>query len=970
MFILLITSTVAAPISSAVESSGGGDNSDEENTSVEDNSDEENTSVEDNSDEENTSVEDNSDEENTSEEAPEGVDDEGSSDLVRGCPGGTLHSLEMYSGMNGQTSTLWVTLALAAAADNGEPVWSGGFASAKLPLAQDWNESRIQDDTTHFSSNAELYQYQTSGAGTPSPGGSQYIWMNTASSYPSQWSSPQNSNLDFDFNGLVGLFAFRHDFNLPNDAFNIQFSLSANADDFFIKDPNTGTNDFSIRQTSALNVPLTGLSPNPSDTHPNVMHIGSHLQNNPLFPATSSITTLGGVSDLSLVMFVENTRLMGALGYHFIVKYCIPEPTPTPFNIPAGGNLTQDCGANYDAGLVAHSSILDTGYRNPNGNMNANWYQSAQVDGTYSSGSNTIWSQANTKCDNGGPVHSQSLLNPSTYSLVSDNAPTLSEYSQWVWNGDYIKQNGLHEFGQVVDLQQIGMPNQYVITDLDVGVYFSADRSLISIDAYDFATMTPYGNVYTDVNTIQSSVMGYAPVIQYDKIIRSGNPNSNLIPLMASGAFTPTANSDLLVTFRVTDQEMLNTPQGQIEGVDPAGLRYSVLICIKWEDGLTPITPPSTSDDCESETESMYSGQDVTEIRALQRDNAGQTTWVQGVSTSPTSSIPAHFEPEPWQDMEVLRFDTYYPPGVQAYSILNAHQTQYLYGYYHNDLGPQASDASLRPIASAQGNLYQPHNPNASWMMYGNPIVDGTVRTPGMEKAHYAPAGLKEVLIPFTIPTTAESGTIQIIGDLGVSIDVSGDPGSPPTISSLGGYAYIYPACMAPTLAPGTSSCVEDAMFEDFTHGISIVSQASGQYGTAIESVSADIGYFVQVDGRTNGAPIQFNGIQNPGDYYLKFYVDAEPWYFDITSPLAQQNYEFPSVYPPFNPVTREEFTGFALSWSFDITYEDCTPPSSGGSSSGFFGFLPSIPLAAVLGIVIIAAFVKGTRDDDTDLEN
>ena len=175
---------------------------------------------------------------------------------------------------------------------------------------------------------------------------------------------------------------------------------------------------------------------------------------------------------------------------------------------------------------------------------------------------------------------------------------------------------------------------------------------------------------------------------------------------------------------------------------------------------------------------------------------------------------------------------------------------------------------------------------------------------------------------------------------------------------------------MAPTLAPGTSSCVEDAMFEDFTHGISIVSQASGQYGTAIESVSADIGYFVQVDGRTNGAPIQFNGVQNPGDYYLKFYVDAEPWYFDITSPLAQQNYEFPSAYPPFNPETREEFTGFALSWSFDITYEDCTPPSSGGSSSGFFGFLPSIPLAAVLGIVIIAAFVKGTSDDDTDFEN
>jgi hypothetical protein len=942
-----------------------------------------------------------------------------------GCNGGQSANAEYRS----SGSTLWANLGMPPYMGTGEPDWS----SATMPLSQtsvppstssDWNLSRVQHNTPYFINSATVYTYPGNSLYyTTSPGGSEYVWVDNTQN--TQWSTGHGTIAGHDFNGMVGTFVFRHDFQVPADAYDFEFAVLGNADDYFIKDPYTGTSDFSIRLTSQLSVPITNLGPNPSDTHPpHLQHIGASVANNPIQYSYGTETTFNQATDLSFVLFVDNIRLMGALGFHLTVKYCVPLPVVTPVNpmeLPETGNVSSACGSTYDGGILSVSNDADTGYRMHTGSTQTAWYPTESVSGTYNSLGGNTWHPTDTMWNAGSPMLAHAPTQSVAGYLTSPHTlPANADDSEWVWNGNYVKEYGLHEFGQLVSLNNLNIPQSSVLTDLDAVVYFSADDQLLSVATSNAAQTQHFGTMHIDMNTLFSNPTPYHMWVQRTGVVGNGYTIHDIFrPIIDPSTNQPPTDS---ILFRINAIDHTN-PQfagtGQIENVDPAGIRFAILLCAKWEFPSVPVTEVK----CLPEEIELYSGENQTEIRALQRNIAGLTTWELGQTVPGVGSVPAHFEPEPWQDMIPLEYKlsnavppswlnpnhpnplpaslggasgpTYtlmnqnqFPGGGGGYSHITGNPLISVGGgaqHYQNacDMWPgnyamdwfpipytgqnanMFGDCLGPAVVQNNGNMYQAHNTNAEWMMYGNPVVDGTVRATGEDQAHKAPMGLKEVRIPFTIPTDADPGSVEIVGNIGLAADAYDYPP----------FAYVYPACIGPggTGSVASIPCVEDTMFPDFTHGVSIVAQGSNP-SVALQSITADPNTnHRQVDSRTNGLPISFTAVQAPGDYYLKFYIAVDR--VNITHPSGQQNEVVqhlagaPGNYYWEDVIVIEQ-QAFAMKWAFDVEYEVCIliqPPPGGGSSSG--SGIPFISPTTVMLVMAVAAFTVSRKNGNEKKE-
>ena len=946
------------------------------------------------------------------------------------CVGGTAVNDQYIS----SSDTQWVRLGFLndSSPFQGDPAWDSQIfplSMPSIPLAPNpqWKAARVQLNTPHIINNAYDYTYDMISGSTTAPGGSQYVWVDIDPANP-QWSQ-QNTGTGYDFNDVVGLFVFRHDFQVPSNAYDFEFAAIGYADNYFMKDPFTGTSDFSIRTTANLQMPFVGLNPMPSNTHPmNTVglgyHIGDDVTNNPISHAYHAQPTMNQETDLSFVTFVDNHRLMGALAYHLTVKYCVPDPDPPdPFTPPPTGDETASCSSDYDAGLLSVSNPATTAYRMHAGSASPTWYQSGLAEGhLIPPTSGYQWGQADTYWDPPSPsfelvvAHYANSWGSGTGGYMPQPGATLPDFaenSQWVWNGQYAKEFGIHDFGQVVSLNNLNMPSNAILTDLDAVVYFSADNQLISVSTSNAAQTQGYGTMHVDYNSLfsQNAMLPHSNFVHRTGTV--GNGYSLYEPMRP--IIDPTTNQpptgDVLFTISATDNDNPQfTGTGEMENVDPAGLRFAILLCAKWDYPTSPI--PAVK--CTPEETEMYSGQNATEIRALQRDDQGRSTIVLGYSTA-TGPVAPHYAPEPWQDMEVLSYKNLDQPtgqNGQIFTVLNEEYHQYAHGHYiapngwNNNLGytqqqTQAGSPNLNffhmcsqvptngftpnppyavdwfPSMTTQlssycyaavnnNNAYQPHNSNADWMMYGNPIIDGTVRAPGMDDAHMAPMGLKEVRIPFTIPADAEPGSVTIYGDIGLAADMVGSVG----------FAYVYPACIGPGGAgSAVQPCLqEETLFPEFTRGVSIVSQSNPS--VSLQSVTADpLTSHRQTDGHHkagsawgghgDGLPLSMTGVQAPGDYYLKFYIAVDT--------LLITDFENPptSVHPVTGEVLdstpKKELQPFSMKWAFDVEYEVCeilTPTGGGGSGSGG-GSVPFLSPTTVLLILAVAAYTSNRKKID-----
>jgi hypothetical protein len=944
------------------------------------------------------------------------------------CVGGTAVSEEYIS----STDTQWVRLGFLADGDpNGDPAWDSQIfplSTTTIPLATDpiWNAARVQLNTPHIINNAQDYTYLMSSGSTTAPGGSQYVWVDIDPAN-TQWSQQLPVSPGYDFNDFVGAFVFRHDFQVPTNAYDFEFAAIGYADNYFIKDPFMGTSDFSIRPTSDLSLPFVGLNPMPSNTHPmNTVgagwHIGDAVTTNPISFAYHAQPTVNQETDLSFVTFVDNHRRMGALAYHLTVKYCVPDPDPPePFVLPSTGDETASCGSGYDAGLLSVSDPATTGYRMHAGSGSPTWYQSGLAEGHLIPPSNGYqWSQADLYWDPPSPSFDMVIAHypPTSWAGTTGgympqpgmSLPAFADNSQWVWNGQYAKEFGIHDFGQVVSLNNLNMPSNAILTDLDSVVYFSADNQLIAVSTSDSAQTQGYGTMHIDYNSLfsQNAALPHSNFVHRTGVVGNGyGPNDPMRPIVNPITNQP-PTGDILFTISAMDND---NPQfagtGDMVNVDPAGLRFAILLCAKWEFPVVPINEVK----CEPEETKMYSGQNTTEIRALQRDNQGRTTYVLGYSSA-TGPVAPHYQPEPWQDMEILSYknlEQVTGQNGQLFTVLNEEYSQYihgqyiapngwgnnvgfsgptgtLWGFYHmcsqtaaNGYTPnppyaadwfpvmtdQISNYCYAPIAN--NNAYQPHNSNAEWLMYGGPWVDGTMRAPGTDQAHMAPMGLKEVRIPFTIPADAEPGSVTIYGDIGLAADMVGHVG----------FGYVYPACLAPSgtwFGTPMGTCMEEQIFPDFTRGVSIVEQSSP--GVALSRQSADpLTTYRQTDGHHktgsiwgghgDGLPLKMSGVQAPGDYYLKFYVAVDTLLLtDIDNPTTWTD-AYGNVHTYSTPGGHKQLQPFSMKWAFDVEYEVCqilTPPTGGGGSSGG-GSLPFLSPTTVMLIMAVAAYTSSRKN-------
>ena len=916
------------------------------------------------------------------------------------CMDGTIVSKQYYS----SNETLWVQLGFNENfSESGDPA----YASQNHPLqisaippssSNDWNESRIQLGTSYISNSATEYSYETTLGSTSAPAGSQYIWTDTDPANPQWLNGPLTS--DNDFNSHIGFYVFRHDFTVPSDAYDFEFAAIGYADNYFMKDPYIASSDFSIRTTSQLETPAVDLYPSPSDTHPIGTlvsgttsyggHIGDVVSTNPIQYAYGTHHSFSQDTDLSFVTFVDNNRYMGVLAFSLSIKYCQPTPPPSdPIELPETGEESEACGPGYDGGVLSVSSGANTGYRMYTGTPQTHWFATEPVLGTYTTGGGDIWANQ-PDWTTGSPIFiHQPIPNAGggTYQISNQQSlPVSADDSEWIWNGDYIKEYGIHEFGQLVSLSSLNIPQGNVVTELDAVVYFSADSNLAWVSTSDSTQSQQYGIMHTDFNTIngiQSST--HTRYIHRTGEIANGyTVNDVLRPIIDPSTNRP-PNDDVM--FKITAQDSEN-PQfagtGLIENVDPAGLRFAILLCATWD--LPVSTPPPSAEKCPGEEIELYSGQNQTEIRALQRDNSGYTTWVMPSSTASGAVIPGYYQPEPWQDMEILdySYDSSATVPTGQYTLPN----EYFYvggggGFYQtmnpncNSLFPSDNcwNSNGNGIVPANQNMFQPHNPSAEWMMYGHPNVPesfdsstASIRVPGDFNAHLAPKGLKEVRIPFTIPADAEYNSVEITGSIGLAPDV---------VNSIPGLGYVYPACLGTqgTGATPIIPCHENTLFPDFTPGVSIVSQQ--QPSIPLESISADSGVYIQVDARGNGLQISFDAVQMPGDYYLKFYLAVDVFWEDgfydpyasassivaYTSPDAQQNRI--TEYPNGVKVVEISLKPFAMKWSFDVEYDVCPAAViGGGGGTGGGGSLPFLSPTTVILLLSFAVYNYGRKND------
>jgi hypothetical protein len=176
------------------------------------------------------------------------------------------------------------------------------------------------------------------------------------------WSNPPSTSQwiwsEFDVNGNPlgqGTFVFRHDFTVPQYAYDFSFEFYGMADNLIVANPYWGGvgTDIAIVDQSSLNgdpafIPnfVEYLSPAPSSMNPNIMnHFNAGTGQTQIPPASSvQAWTLSQETDVSLVVTAHNQMLQapgfpptatdGGLAYTLNVSYCDPglpdDPPPLP----------------------------------------------------------------------------------------------------------------------------------------------------------------------------------------------------------------------------------------------------------------------------------------------------------------------------------------------------------------------------------------------------------------------------------------------------------------------------------------------------------------------------------------------------------------------------------------------------------------------------------------------------------------
>lgn len=412
--------------------------------------------------------------------------------------------------------------------------------------------------------------------------GSEYVWVGT------------DSNGDgVAENRRGGTFMFRHDFTVPSNAHTFNFEFNGTVDNQFQNDPamtdrgfNSGW-DLSIRAQQLIDSSVTWDSNLIKDflNPPTITSaIGSPLagsgsiQNHHNDASNSKIPDIaflqvadfGGEEDLSLVIFARNrnktsdgSATAGGIAYSLKISYCSEDTSETV--LPDSDwetypkNTCQKINQKWNSGFTFWSD--DNTYYLESGD----WEPTQIVTGSSYTGGASAWPAGNMKWNNG------------VYPVTGNSLPPGAVDSEWIWNASYAKAYGMHHFTRGFQL-----PSNTI--NAFAHIAYSTDDMLTSAWISD----STGGIDYTPGGLEDPS----APSHQFKSIFNTGGQSatgSSTYVQLGNGAQVPMAGDTLYLNIDAKDTQTNNHPPPTYDGVDPAGLRYVVQVCLEVK---TPPPPP------------------------------------------------------------------------------------------------------------------------------------------------------------------------------------------------------------------------------------------------------------------------------------------------------------------------------------------------------------------------------------------